>query len=204
MKTLATMVFGIVSTIGVVSIGMAAASVFVGAAEARNTPEPAVSDLWTTGPQPVDTARQKLQREAPLYSTYALEEQQRQIARAQPTSMKPTSIAPVEQASANVDAAERHSSAAANWCANRYRSYDPATNTYRTYGGETRACTAPREIIGNNVVGEGNAVVADSDHLSWCEQRYRSFDAATNTYRTYGGEVRTCVSPYSGSVVASN
>ncbi len=35
-----------------------------------------------------------------------------------------------------------------------------------------------------------------SDHYSWCSRRYRSFDASSNTWISYGGVVRTCRSPY--------
>lgn len=35
-----------------------------------------------------------------------------------------------------------------------------------------------------------------SEHLSWCIDRYRSFDAKTNTYRSFSGQTRTCYSPY--------
>ncbi len=33
-------------------------------------------------------------------------------------------------------------------------------------------------------------------HVSWCYNRYRSYDAGSNTYVTYGGRVRNCRSPY--------
>lgn len=29
------------------------------------------------------------------------------------------------------------------WCLNRYRTYDPSTNTYIAYGGEVRRCRSP-------------------------------------------------------------
>ena len=36
-------------------------------------------------------------------------------------------------------AASRH----VRWCLNRYRSYDPATNTFVAYSGEVRRCVSP-------------------------------------------------------------
>lgn len=33
-------------------------------------------------------------------------------------------------------------------------------------------------------------------HISWCEARYRSYDAESNTYRNFSGQFRDCESPY--------
>ena len=35
-----------------------------------------------------------------------------------------------------------------------------------------------------------------SSHVSWCFNRYRSYDEGSNTYVSYGGRVRNCRSPY--------
>ena len=35
-----------------------------------------------------------------------------------------------------------------------------------------------------------------SAHRQWCENRYRSYDAGSNTWVTYGGVVKQCASPY--------
>ena len=35
-----------------------------------------------------------------------------------------------------------------------------------------------------------------NSHVSWCYNRYRSYDAGSNTYVSYGGRVRNCRSPY--------
>ena len=34
------------------------------------------------------------------------------------------------------------------------------------------------------------------EHLNWCSQRYRSYNAGSNTYRAFSGEMRACISPY--------
>jgi hypothetical protein len=39
-----------------------------------------------------------------------------------------------------------------------------------------------------------------SEHLTWCKDRYRSYDAQTNSYRAFTGEVRTCTSPFDSMV----
>lgn len=35
-----------------------------------------------------------------------------------------------------------------------------------------------------------------SAHVNWCYNRYRSYDARTDTYISYGGRARYCNSPY--------
>jgi hypothetical protein len=34
-------------------------------------------------------------------------------------------------------------------------------------------------------------------HVQWCLDRYRSYDPRTNTWVSYSGRVRQCISPYS-------
>ena len=35
-----------------------------------------------------------------------------------------------------------------------------------------------------------------SDHVAWCEDHYRSYNVRTNTWISYSGDVRQCVSPF--------
>lgn len=37
------------------------------------------------------------------------------------------------------------------------------------------------------------------EHVAWCERRYRSYDAETNSYRPYSGGTRECVSPFTST-----
>jgi hypothetical protein len=39
-------------------------------------------------------------------------------------------------------------------------------------------------------------VAVGSSHVEWCLDRYRSYNPRTNTWVSYSGEVRECVSPY--------
>lgn len=61
------------------------------------------------------------------------------------------------------------------------------------------------------IVGAGAAIGAASDtlssypesgystrHVRWCDDRYRSYNARTNTWVSNSGQVRQCVSPYYG------
>jgi hypothetical protein len=40
-------------------------------------------------------------------------------------------------------------------------------------------------------------------HVAWCMDRYRSYDAGTNSYRPYSGGRRACVSPYSDGIATA-
>ncbi|MEO0328855.1 MAG: BA14K family protein [Pseudomonadota bacterium] len=48
------------------------------------------------------------------------------------------------------------------------------------------------------VVVERRVVVQPSGnaHTNWCYRKYRSYDARTDTYVSYGGRVKYCNSPY--------
>lgn len=56
------------------------------------------------------------------------------------------------------------------------------------------------DLVAINAVSDLPADMSESmvpaQHVSWCESRYRSYDVASNTYLTFSGEVRDCVSPY--------
>lgn len=43
---------------------------------------------------------------------------------------------------------------------------------------------------------EQDAPVLSQAHVSWCQARYRSYSSDDNSYLSYGGELRTCVSPF--------
>jgi hypothetical protein len=43
----------------------------------------------------------------------------------------------------------------------------------------------------------GNYNYGGSAHVEWCSNRYRSYRPRTNTWTSYSGKVRRCISPYS-------
>ena len=53
--------------------------------------------------------------------------------------------------------------------------------------GGMAAQQAPRPRLG---------VALPRDHVRWCQMRYRSYDAYTNTFQPYNGPRQVCVSPY--------
>jgi hypothetical protein len=38
-------------------------------------------------------------------------------------------------------------------------------------------------------------VPVGTDHVAWCQNRYRSYDVGTNTFLGYDGVRRECVGP---------
>ncbi len=50
-------------------------------------------------------------------------------------------------------------------------------------------------IIGSQLNGNYGRDYGD-DHVSWCEDRYRSYNPRDNTWVSYSGEIRQCNSPY--------
>ena len=62
---------------------------------------------------------------------------------------------------------------------------------------QPRVVVRPRIVRPSVVVRPGMVVrTAGSRHVRWCLDRYRSYDPASNTFVSYDGEVRRCVSPY--------
>ena len=55
--------------------------------------------------------------------------------------------------------------------------------------------TAPLVIGGTYAAGRHYH--GGDRHVQWCYDRYRSYNARTNTWVSYSGEVRQCISPYS-------
>jgi hypothetical protein len=100
------------------------------------------------------------------------------------------------------------------WCSERYRSYDPADNSYNTYSGMRRECISPySETLGGTDLpsdGAGTVILAEgapefvtsansdemtgayfsSEHVQSCFERYRSYRPEDNTYQPYGGGPR--------------
>jgi hypothetical protein len=88
------------------------------------------------------------------------------------------------------------------WCANRYRSYQPATNSYRPYSGGQKECVSPHlrgaDRNAGTMVAQANAANVTSDLQNTsnsrdaraCANRYRSYRASDNSYQPYGGGAR--------------
>ncbi len=50
--------------------------------------------------------------------------------------------------------------------------------------------------LGAGVAGAYDGGGYGSRHVAWCLDRYRSYNPRYNTWVSYGGAVRQCISPY--------
>ena len=75
----------------------------------------------------------------------------------------------------------------------RYR-YGGCRHYYRGYWYRTPwwSIAAVPLIVGGAVIASSHG----SAHVAWCHDHYRSYNPRTNTWVSYSGEVRVCVSPY--------
>jgi hypothetical protein len=81
----------------------------------------------------------------------------------------------------------------ARWCG-RWRCGYRRGYYHRRYWGPGRVWIAPRVVIRpapRVVVRTGYG-----RHVRWCMNNYQSYDADSNTFVTYDGDVRRCRSPY--------
>lgn len=174
-----------------------------------------IRDLWTAEPVRIDREAQNLERLPPRYASHvvmsepaplvqdtaansAQEELGSIIAQVDLTS---TGAVYDEPSEASLDVLSPQHTA---WCSQRYRSYEPLDNTYRSFNGELRDCVSPYQVEAPAEIGEGEAEVMTvssepsssdgyslkEDQIASCMERYRSYSPADNTYQPYGGGPR--------------
>ncbi|MGO8369122.1 BA14K family protein [Rhizobium ruizarguesonis] len=183
MKAIASVAFGILSSVGACIAAASVASYVVADSEPHTFKELAARDLWTTTPVKVDPREQHYERIPPLYSSYVTEASASMASAARPDSARPPSELQTPQ--------PRLSAAHLAWCEERYRSFNPVTNSYRSYGGETRACISPfQRIVAEADEGVGTKVNAQA--AAWCAARYKSYRPQDNTYQPWEGPRRSC------------
>jgi hypothetical protein len=193
MKAILSLTFGILSSVGVCTGAASVASLVM--TEAPENPvfqTASAPDLWTTRPVRIDQSRQTYERLPPVYSTYVTNPAPAKIAQSRPRRLAPR-VAEIQPS---------FSAAHLDWCAHRYRSYDAATNTYRSYSGQIRACESPHAdqlatTNGERIGADPRFVAygAENLRLAWCAARYRSYRADDNTYQPYDGPRRPCAPP---------
>lgn len=183
MKQFGGFIFAIGSALGLCFVGSATASLMLQQPQ-PSEPSPSqldVTDLWTTAPVRIDTTKQTFERLASV----APIDTPSQIRKAAPVMPQPVTVAD--------EAPAMPSQAHLSWCASRYRSYNPDTNTYRSYGGSIRICVSPHMKEDESTAPQSGLSQA---HMDWCAARYRSYRAEDNTYRSFSGEQRDCLSPF--------
>ncbi|MDM9623271.1 hypothetical protein A6U87_06035 [Rhizobium sp. AC44/96] len=198
MKTVASLTFGIASSIGL-GIAVVSLTQAVMAQPEQHRLEAGTSpDLWTSTPVRVDVAKQNYDRIPAVYSTYVTDAPKVNVVDRLPVSGSPVGSTPEPD---KPTFSPQHLA----WCLSRYRSYDQATNTYRSFSGKTKACMSPHmpSQTGDDAVAQAQTGAAlNSSTATWCAARYQSYRASDNTYQPYDGPRQTCVAP-AGQEMAS-
>lgn len=185
MKAIATMIFGIASAVGTCVAGAGIASYVVAQPEHGSLRKDLKPDLWTIEPTRVIQSRQHYERLPPSLSTYAQQELQSGSSRANTSIGLPQKPLLQPQAIASTSIALHQ-----EWCRTKFRSYDAATDSYRSFGGDRRPCVSP---TAEEPPVAFTAVEPDSDLARSCAGRYVSYRRSDNTYQPYRGERVPCV-----------
>jgi hypothetical protein len=174
-KALLGIAGGFVLTLAVFASGLAFATWMLAAKPVRQaTPAIGVSELWTKDAQPVDQQKQNLER---------IPAQQAEPAKAggEPAPGEPVKAGGATQATALAAPAA------------------PAQPRLQPLPGMSAptqpapGVNAAQQPAPADPQAERQLPVA---HLQWCATRYRSYRPDENSYRSYSGELRPCISPY--------
>lgn len=177
-----------------------------------------IADLWTSEPVRIDRSQQTLERLPPQYASHVvmMEPQPTELAAASETEHTDfgSGVGGVDLAATGsvIHASPDMGFAAlppqhVSWCEERYRSYDPVGDTYRSFSGELRHCASPYQVTNtpDTEQGEGSLIAVSSDeneadaytggnrNIRACMERYRSYRVEDNSYQPYGaGPRRQC------------
>jgi hypothetical protein len=213
MKALLSVIAGFALSLGMFVSGLAVATSLI-ASEPERRPGPSVDvvDLWTAKPTNVNRATQDFER-----LPAAQQSSQSYLSPTQPQELGGLAFVnngTVDSVTTGSLANNLHS-AHIDWCTKRYRSYNPATDTYITYSLNERPCvspfasqlttldrtstsepawveadpspSSPQLLLASEGIWDGATVF---DHKIYCSGRYRSYRAEDNTYQPYGGGSR--------------
>jgi len=201
MNAVASLTFGIASAVAGCIAAAAVASIVMAESETHQIANLSAPDLWTTSPVRVDPSKQDYQRVAPVYSSYVTDAPKISVA-----SGKQDSGSPVTAAAKPALSTEH-----LTWCSQRYRSYDPATNSYRAFSGEMRSCASPypdqdkgQAAITQADTTPDNSAIENQAASAWCAARYQSYRAEDNTYQPFDGPRRQCQPPSQDMISAIN
>ncbi|MER8579591.1 BA14K family protein [Mesorhizobium sp. M1423] len=67
----------------------------------------------------------------------------------------------------------------------------------------------PAAVVDDTAIASNSApqisppTTLSNDHVNWCIHRYRSYRSEDNSHRSYSGDLRECISPFSDHKVAS-
>ncbi|RWL47715.1 MAG: BA14K family protein [Mesorhizobium sp.] len=166
---------GFVLTLAVFASGLAFATWMLAAKPVRQaTPTIGVSELWTKDAQPVDQQKQNLERIPAQQAAPA------KAAAGEPAPGEPVKAGGATQATALAAPAPAQPR------------LQPLPDVSAP-GQPAPDANAAQQPAPADQQAERQLPVA---HLQWCAARYRSYRPAENSYRSYSGELRPCISPY--------
>lgn len=156
MKAIASLAFGIALSVSACIGTASVASLVLAEPGKRPLLEASAPDLWTATPVRIDPSEQHYERLPAVYSTYVTNPIPAKLVTRRSRTVWKSTATPDELSTAQADA-----------CSNRYQSYDPVTNTYRSYGGHRRTCGASHA----NQHKTRKAGVLRSIPVSWAMER---------------------------------
>jgi hypothetical protein len=206
MKPAIAILGGFMATLLAFAGGIAIAIVFLTAKPVPvQLPDSRMASTWTQEAVKVNKAAQDYERlPARLPTGEEFADNNAASARSVDTlTTAATRAEPEEKAAAPGNAAHLE------WCASRYRSYNPDDNSYRTYSGVQRECVSPYSDLATaegssnsdpadysilvSEAGYADDAAADTEHVQSCFARYRSYRPEDNSYQPYsGGPRRQC------------
>lgn len=198
MKTITSLACGLACAVGA-SLGVASVTSVVEGSDSSPSMTMEGSDLWTSAPVKINRSAQTFERIPALLSTYA-SAPVRTAGTKSPEEREV--VAPMSPAPSAVPLSADHLS----WCASRYRSFNPATDSYRSFSGEVRTCSPPLGITAPvSSYSKGQAArssFVEERVATWCASRYRSYRPEDNTYQPHVGQRRVCKGPRAGDETA--
>jgi hypothetical protein len=139
MKAVTTVAFALATVVGVCIAGASIASYVVAEPEHVSVQKAFRPDLWTVEPKRVDPSSQHFERLPAILSSYAQQESQKTSSQALASAILPGAAKVVAPSMQDTASSLHH-----QWCGLRYRSYDPATDTYSAFSGARRVCMSPK------------------------------------------------------------
>lgn len=199
MKAIGSLTFAVASSIGMIVAAGSVASIVLANPETHTLFNISGPDLWTTTPVKIDRSEQNYERLPAVLSTYAINAPKISVA----STEKSHAAAPME-------VEPTLSSDHLAWCGEKYRSFNPETNTYLSFSGEIRVCTSPYGA--QDMTARANVPPKDTSSANpvaqsigtWCAARYRSYRPEDNTYQSYAGPRRSCEGPRPTDQIASS
>ena len=208
MKLFLATLSGFVITLSIFAAGAISAIYITNDAEPLPILNANAGSPWTIEPAASADPFERLPTRAPSAPPAAVRETKRP-----PVDMTRTGAIPDQNSEPPPEPAPDKATTLAHvqWCSERYRSYRPEDNSYRSYSGRRRLCVSPfseapaqgeEQIYYADVTTDQPHVgyaVEDVDeptayltpqHIASCFARYRSYSPEDNSYQPYGGGPR--------------